>query len=385
MLSKRKTCQQPRFLFILNEARFFTTHRFSVAIAASEKGCEVHVAAPFEQGPVEEIRKRGFIYHDVPLQRGGTNVYGEIRLLISCFKLLRRVLPDVLHLVAMKPVIYGGLASRILNVPAVVHAVTGLGFLFIRETRATRLIRNLISPLYKFALAHPNCRVIFQNEDDLALFQSLELLSYENAIVIKGCGVNLGEFRPIPNPEGPPIVMFPARLIGDKGIREFVHAAQKLLRDGIKARFVLVGRNDPANPTDIPKSTLRAWESDGIIENWGYQTRMATILSQASIVCMPSYREGMPRVLLEAAACGIPIVTTDTPGCRDSVKDNVTGLLVPLKNGEITAAAIRRLLEDKTLRERFGSAARARALAEFSTEKFVKESLDTYYAVAGKF
>ena len=148
---------------------------------------------------------------------------------------------------------------------------------------------------------------------------------------------------------------------------------------------MLVGRNDPANPTDIPKSTLRAWESDGIIENWGYQTRMATILSQASIVCMPSYREGMPRVLLEAAACGIPIVTTDTPGCRDSVKDNVTGLLVPLKNGEITAAAIRRLLEDKTLRERFGSAARARALAEFSTEKFVKESLDTYYAVAGKF
>jgi glycosyltransferase involved in cell wall biosynthesis len=365
----------------MNEALFFTTHRISVALAAQAAGYEVHVAAPFEDGPVSVIRGCGFHYHDLPLKRGGRSLWGEARLLSRCFRLIRRIKPDLVHHVAMKPVIFGGLASRLLGVGAVVHAITGMGFLFIRDDWLARLLRTLIMPLYRYALGHPNGRVIFQNPDDLQMFLDNDLVRRETTVMIKGCGVDMTTFAPVDPPDEPLVVMFPARILGDKGIHEFIHAARALKTAGTSARFVLVGRRDPANPTDVAETAIRAWESEGLVEWWGFRTDMPAVLTQAHIICMPSYREGLPRGLIEAAACGLPIVTADVPGCREVVRHGETGLLVPVRDGRATAEAIGKLLDDPELRQAMGRAARQLALDEFTVEAFVADTLATYDAV----
>jgi glycosyltransferase involved in cell wall biosynthesis len=372
---------RPKLLFLLNEALFFTTHRMPVALAAKDLGCEVHVAAPFDEGPVEIIRANGFHYYDLPLKRGGRNPLAELRLLAAFFALIRKVKPDLVHHVAMKPVIFGGLASRVLRVPAAVFAVTGLGFLFVRDDWAARLIRSLITPLYRFALGHPNSITIFQNPDDRHLFSRRHLLKLDRAVTIRGCGVDMSEFRPGPKPEGPPIVMFPARIIGDKGVHEFIDAVRRLKAEGRDAHFVLVGRRDPANPTDVPEATIQSWQDEGLVEWWGYRQDMPDVLRQATIICMPSYREGLPRGLIEAAASGIAIVTTDVAGCREVVDHRLTGLLVPLKDGAATARAIGDLLDGPDICQQYARQARTKAKTEFSVEQFVADSLAVYEQV----
>lgn len=378
----------PRLLFLMNEALFFTTHRIAVALAAQDAGYDVHVAAPHEDGPVAVIRRCGFHFHDLPLKRGGRSLWGEMRLLGRCFQLIRGIKPDLVHHVAMKPVIFGGLVSRLLGVPAVVHAITGLGFLFIRDDWAARTIRSLIRPLYRYALGHPNGRVIFQNPDDLGMFLRQGLVREDITVMIKGCGVDMETFTPVPPPTVRPggriVVMFPARILGDKGVHEFIHAARALKIAGAQARFVLVGRRDPANPTDVAEATIRGWEAEGLVEWWGFRSDMPQVLPQAHIICMPSYREGLPRGLIEAAACGLPIVTADVPGCREVVRHGESGFLVPVRDGAATAAAIGQLLDDSTLRQRMGQAARQLALDEFTVEAFVSDTLATYDAVRAR-
>jgi len=378
-----------RLLFLMNEALFFTTHRVAVALAAQEAGYEVHVAAPHEDGPVAVIRGCGFHYHDLPLKRGGRSLPGELRLLARCFRLIRQIRPDLVHHVAMKPVIFGGLASRLLGVRAVVHAITGMGYLFIRDDWPARTLRALIRPLYRYALGHPNARVIFQNPDDLGLFLCQGLVREDITVMIKGCGVDMRIFAPVepavPPPEersdDPLLVIFPARILGDKGVYEFVHAARTLKAAGSQARFILVGRRDPANPTDVAETTILDWEREGLVEWWGFRTDMPEVLRQAHIICMPSYREGLPRGLIEAAACGLPIVTADVPGCREVVRDGESGILVPVRDGAATAAAIGRLLDDADLRHAMGRAARQLALDEFTVEAFVADTLAAYAAL----
>jgi len=373
----------PRLLFLMNEALFFTTHRMPVALAAREAGFEVHVAAPFDAEYVEAIRARGFAYHDIPLNRSGTSLPGEARLFLALLRLIARLRPALVHHVAMKPVIYGGVASRLLRQPAVVHAITGLGFLFLREDAKARLLRALIRPLYGFALHHPNARVIFQNPDDLGLFLRQGLVRQGDVVRIPGCGVDMAVFRPAETaaPRDRPLVMFPARILGDKGVREFVGAARLLRARGMAADFVLVGRRDANNPTDVPEAEIRGWEAEGLLRWRGFSREMPATLREADIVCMPSYREGLPRGLIEAAATGLPIVTADVPGCREVVRHGENGLLVPVRDAAATAEAVGRLLADPALRRRMGARSREIALAEFSVEQFVADTLAAYRAV----
>lgn len=373
---------RPKLLFLLNEALFFTTHRMPVALAAQQAGCEVHVAAPYEAASVEVIRANGFHYHDLPLKRGGRNPFAELRLLAAFFILLGRIRPHLVHHVAMKPVIFGGLASRILRVPAAVFAITGLGFLFVRDDWPVRLLRALIMPAYRFALGHRNGMTIFQNPDDHALFLRYHLIKPDRCTMIRGCGVEMSEFRPGAKAAGPPIVMFPARIIGDKGVHEFIDAARQLKAAGREARFVLVGRRDPDNPTDVPEATVRGWEREGLVEWWGYRQDMPAVLAQATVICMPSYREGLPRGLIEAAACGVAIVTTDVAGCREVVDHAVSGLLVPPRDGAATANAIGELLGQPEVCAGYARQARFKAEREFSLGQFVDDSIAVYAAVA---
>ncbi len=368
-----------KLLFLLNDAPFFVSHRLSLAVAAREAGMEVHVAVPYEEGAVATIRAAGISHHDYPLRRGARGPLGELRLIFAMARLMRRIGPDVLHCVTMKPVLYGGLLARLLGLPAVVHAVTGLGYLFLIEGPAARLQRRLVLALYRFALGHGNSRAIFQNPDDLELFRRHDLVDPERVVMIRGCGVNLQVFQAQAGEAG--LVVFPARIIGDKGAHEFVEAARLLKQKGVTARCVLVGRTDPDNPTYISEDEIKDWQDQGLVEWWGFADDMPALLGRAEIVCLPSYREGLPRVLIEAAATGKAIVTTDVPGCREVVAEDDNGFLVPARDGAALAGALERLLADPDLRRRMGARSRERAVAEFSVEEFVAASLATYRAV----
>jgi len=375
-----------RLLFLLNDAPFFVTHRLSVAVAARASGWEVHVAVPnqseAEVAAVATITAAGVIHHDAPLARGGTNPVSELRLLLAYWRLMRRLKPRLVHAVTMKPGAYGGAVARLLGVPGLVVAVTGLGFLFLRDTLKTRILRKIVLTLYGFGLGHRNARAIFQNPDDQALFEQHGLLHATPAHMIKGCGVDLDVFAPTPEPDGAPVVVFPARLIGDKGVHEFIAAARAAKQKGLDAVFRLVGRTDADNPTGLGEATIRQWEAEGLVEWRGFATDMPKMFSENHIVCLPSYREGLPRTLIEAAACGRAIVTTDVPGCREVVRDGDNGLLVPARDGAATAAAVIRLIEDPDLRRAMAARGRAIAEAEFSLESFVDRSLQVYDEVA---
>jgi glycosyltransferase involved in cell wall biosynthesis len=374
--------KQRRLLFLLNDAPFFVTHRLAVAIAARAAGWEVHVAAPDDEEAVKIITAAGVIHHDAPLARGGTNPFSEFKLMRAYWKLIRRLRPDLVHAVTMKPGAYGAVVARLLGVPALVVAVTGLGFLFLRDTPKTRLLRWIVLRLYGFGLGHKNCRAIFQNPDDRALFERRNLIGATPVHIIRGCGVDLAVFAPRPEPDGPPIVVFPARLIDDKGIREFLVAARTARDKGLDARFRLVGRTDADNPTDVGEATIRRWEAAGLVEWLGFADDMPKMFAACHIVCLPSYREGLPRTLIEAAACGRAIVTSDAPGCRDVVVDGDNGLLAPVRDGGAVADAVIRLIEDPALRRRMAARGRAIAEADFSVELFVAQSLKVYDEVA---
>lgn len=375
-----------RLLIVVQEALFFTTHRLPVGRAMQRRGWTVHVAAPADPAIVEQLQAEGFVFHPIPLTRSGLNPLAELKLLLALLGLFLRLRPQLAHLVSIKPMVWGGLAARLTGVPAVIHAITGLGYVFTeardRADARITLLRNLISGLYRLALAHRNSIAIFQNPDDLAVFEARQLVRPDKWVMIRGCGVDMDVFAAQPEPvidaAHPPVVMFPARLLGDKGVREFVAAAEQLRAEHVKARFVLVGRRDPANKTDIGAEQLQRWIDSGVVEYWGFSDAMPAMLPRAHIIVLPSYREGLPRGLIEAAAIGRAIVTADAPGCREVVRHEETGLLVPVGDGRATAAAIRRLLTDDALRHRLAARSRAIAVDEFSVEQFVAASLQTY-------
>jgi glycosyltransferase involved in cell wall biosynthesis len=374
--------QPKRLLLLLNDAPFFVTHRLSVGIAAKAAGWEVHVAVPFEAQAVSRIEAEGLIHHDVPLARGGTNPVAELKLLAAYWRLMGDIKPDLVHAVTMKPGAYGGAVARLRGVPSLVVAVTGLGFLFLRDTMKTRILRKIVLGLYGFGLGHKNARAIFQNPDDEALFNERKLIGKTPVHMIKGCGVDLESFAITPEPAGKPVVTFPARLIGDKGLLEFIDAAKRCKENGIEAIFRLVGRTDADNPTDIGEATVRQWEAQGLVEWLGFSGDMPAVFRDCHIVCLPSYREGLPRTLIEATASGRAIVTTDVPGCREIVQHGENGLLVPARDGAATAAAITDLVTHAGKRQRMAKKGRAIAEASFSVQKFVADSLAVYNEIS---
>jgi glycosyltransferase involved in cell wall biosynthesis len=370
-----------RLLFVVNDAGFFLSHRLPVAIAAREAGWEVHVAAPADAA-AGRIVAAGFTHHAIPLTRSGMHPYRELRLLVSIARLFRRLRPSLVHLVSIKPVLYGGLAARMTGVPAAVSAVSGLGHMFLGNELRIRLLRAVAIRAYRAALGHHNMRVVFQNPDDIALFEELRLVDPSRAVLIRSSGVDPVMFAARPEPAPPLVAMLPARLLSTKGVHEFVQAARILRPVNREWRFVLVGAPDPGNPATCREEDVRKWVDEGIVESWGHRDDMPETLARAHVVCLPSYREGFPKVLLEAAACGRAVVTSDVPGCREAVEDGVTGLLVTVRDPAALAGAIRRLFEDAGLRTGMGRRGRTRVETEFSAEKVASAHLDIYRRLA---
>ncbi len=373
---------RPTILYLVTEDWYFVSHRLALATAAVRAGYRVVVACRVQaHGSV--ISAAGCEVIPVGLRREGRSPLGEIRAILELVRLYRSVRPSLVHHVALKPVLYGSLAARLGGHPRVVNALAGLGFVFTGTTRRARFLRPWVQFAFRVLLAPAGSIVLFQNPDDRDLLVSRGLVPAEQTALIRGSGVDLARFRVMPEPDGVPIVLLPARMLWDKGVGEFVDAARQLCTEGIVARFVLVGGEDPANPAAIPRAQLEAWQRNGVVEWWNHQEDMPAVLARASIVCLPSYREGLPKSLLEAAAVGRALVTTDVPGCKEVVVQSVNGLLVPARDAIKLATALRELLLDPERRRSMGAAARAVAEKEFSTDRVIHETLALYRNLLG--
>lgn len=372
--------RRPTLLFLVTEDWYFVSHRLPLARAAVEAGYRVVVATRVRQHE-RHITSAGCEVIPIQLRREGRSPIGELRAIIELVRLYRRVRPEIVHHVALKPVLYGSIAARCAGRPKVINAIAGLGYAFTGNSLEARLLRPLVSAAYKLLIAPRGGVVLVQNPDDRDLLLSRRLAPAEAIALIRGSGVDLAQFRVTPEPSGTPVVMLPARMLRDKGVEDFVESARILQHRGIAVRCVLAGGEDPANPAAIPLTQLRQWNAEGIVEWWGHQEDMPLALSQASVVCLPSYREGLPKALLEGAAAGRPLVATDVPGCREVVKSGENGLLVPVADPVKLADAIELLLGHPDERSAMGRRAREVAELEFSVTRVVEQTLALYQQV----
>jgi glycosyltransferase involved in cell wall biosynthesis len=376
--------RKPVLLYVVNVAWFFCLHRMHIARAALAAGFDVHVAtAPDSSDHVEQIKAAGLNFHELELRRGRWSVLEECRLAASLYTLYREIRPDIVHHVTIKPVLCGTLAARLARVPAVVNSVSGLGFIFTATDRWASFRRIAVSLAYKVLFRRAAVQVIFENNDDLKMFLDRRIIKPDQATLIRGVGVDLERFRLGAPRSGVPLVVLPARMLWDKGIREFCLAAAAVQGWGIQARFALVGGLDGENPASIPESWLREQERTGVVEWWGWRKDMAAVYAAAHVVCLPSYREGLPTVLLEAAACGCALVATNVPGCREVVRDGETGLLVESRDPTALAQALRSVILDSSLRQRISSAAQNRVAAEFSADQVRTSTTQLYGELLG--
>ena len=374
----------PSLLYVVNTPRFFLSHRLSLALAAQTAGYRVEVATgPGSARDAALIDAAGFGHHRLPLARSSTNPAHEVRLCAALSGLFRRLRPDLVHLVTIKPVLYGGLLARLFRVPGVVSAISGMGHVFADDRH--RALRWGVEQLYGAALGHRNGRVILQNELDRHDLQRIGALPFGRDVTMPGSGVDLDTFYPTPLPaaESRPLVVLPARMVWDKGVSEFVQAARQLQSSGVDARFALVGAEDPDSAHPVPRRQLQEWQLQGEVEWWGYRDDMPEVLAAASLVVLPStYREGMPKALQEAAASGRAIVTTDAPGCRDVVDPGRSGLLIRPGDALDLAEKIGTLLADRPRLAAMGACGRRKAEAEFGVEQVVAAHLEVYRALS---
>ena len=365
-----------KLLFIVNVDWFFISHRLPIAIAAIEEGYDVHIACGITDKK-ELLEREGIIVHPLALSRSGVGLFGELKTLKQLYSIIRDIKPDIIHSVTIKPVLYGNIVARLLSVPVRVSAISGLGYVFIAAGIKAKLFRTLISSLYKLALSGAKA-VIFQNSADRDILRKLGVVHQEQEIFIRGSGVNLNHYPVLSEPTGQPVVMLIARLLIDKGVNEFAEAARIIKSQRSDVRMVLVGDADLENPKSVSPCQINEWVADGIIEHWGYSNKVAEVIPQSNIMVLPSYREGLPKSLIEAAACGRAVITTDVPGCRDAIEPNQTGVLVPAKSSEPLAEAIMTLLADDKLRNSLAISGRALAESEFDINDVVSKHLAIY-------
>jgi glycosyltransferase involved in cell wall biosynthesis len=322
------------------------------------------------------LETAGFKWRPFAIERKGTNPLAELAAIWRLARLYRELQPQVVHHFTIKPVLYGSIAARHAGVPHVLNAITGLGHVFIDNRPGTRVVRTIVKILYRFSLG--GTIVIFQNNDDLKLFTSLGIVQPRQTHLIAGSGVNLKHFAAKTELEGAPVVILPGRLLKTKGVEEFVAAAKDLKRKGTNARFVLVGNTDFDNPSSVTREELEGWQTHGSIEWWGWRDDMNTVFAQANIICLPSYREGLSRTLLEAAASGRALVATDVPGCRDIVHNNENGFLVPVRNVPLLAKALEQLIQNPGLRHSMGLRGRQIVEENFSEQTIIEQTIRLY-------
>jgi len=369
-------------LFLVTEDWYFCSHRLPIARAARAAGARVIVATRVDaHGAL--IEREGFGLVSLPWRRRSTNPLREVRAFISICRLYRRERPDVVHHVAIKPVVYGGLAARCAGVPNQVNAIAGLGYLETSRQLRARLLRPVFRAVLRIAWRGGGAHAIVQNPDDAAALVSSGLLEAGRVHAIRGSGVDVERFAPAPEAPGRVNVTFAGRLLWSKGIGELVEAARLLRARGVDLDIHLVGEPDRENPESVPDAALRGWVAEGTVVSHPWSDDMPAVWRAAHVAVLPSYREGLPKSLLEAAASARALVATDVPGCREIARDGVNALLVPARDAGALAGAIERLALDPSLRRRFGAAGREIVEREFAESIVVARTLDLYRRVIG--
>jgi len=375
-------------LIVEGHPTYFCSHRLPWARRAAAEGYDVHVTA-LKTGGEDRVRDAGFPFHPIADGDRGQNPLSELGLVVRLARLVRRLDPDLAHFITLRAVLYGAPAARLLGVPSVLNSVTGLGYLFADDGWTSRVLRWGVVQALRVALGHPNQRTSFHNPDNASLFTTRGLVAEDETFVTLGSGVDPARFPAVaeaPVGDDGPLVLLPTRLLWHKGVGVFVEAARQLRSNGTWARFAIVGGTDPENPASVPDAVVQAWHDAGPIEWWGSQPSddMPRVLQRAHVVCLPSYyREGVPKVLLEAASTGRPIVTTDVPGCREIVAHGENGFLVPPQDPDALAARLHQLLTDDALRHRMGRAGRARVEARFTAEQVATSIVEAYDQLTG--
>lgn len=369
---------RPKILFVVAEDWYFWSHRRPIATAALLNGYDVFVATRVGNCG-EKIVEAGFRLIPLRLNRSSYSLFHELRTVSELRSIYRREKPDIVHHIALKPILYGSMAALGNKRTQVINAFAGLGYLVSSSSFKAKVLRRVLWKMFCFLLNRPNSFLLLQNREDRDLLVAEVGVPPEKTTIIRGSGVNANEFQATDEAPGVPIVLLSSRMLWIKGISDFVEAAKLLRAGGINARFVLAGDTDPGSPGAIPREKLQEWQNAGTVEWWGHQQSMAQTLQQASVVCLPSHGgEGVPKALIEAAASERAIVATDVPGCRDIVRHGTNGLLVPPKNPAALAEAIARLLNDAALRAEMGRHGREIAVNEFSEEKVIQQTLALY-------
>lgn len=366
-----------KLVFLISEDWFFALHFLPLARAIADHGYDVSVATRVKDHG-EKIRAAGLRLHPISFDRAGLNPAGawsEFKAVSALYKTIR---PSIVHHIAMKPVVIGTAAARRHNVPGIVNMIVGLGYAFSGESMRARAVRHFAEPLLRRALSAQNAQTIVQHEGDVQDLTRPNLAPLNRITTLPGVGITSQEFDVPDPPPGPPLVVLPARLLRDKGVLEFAAAARTLKREGIAARFALVGAPDATNPTSLTQIELDTIRAEGAVELWGWRDDMANVLAEASIVCLPSYYEGLPKSLLEAAAARRAIVAADIPGCRQIVLNGDAGWLAPPRDIPALETALRSAITQPALRTSYAAKAQEHARANYTLEAITSATLDLY-------
>ncbi|MGB4107681.1 MAG: glycosyltransferase family 4 protein [Alphaproteobacteria bacterium] len=369
-----------KILYVLAETGDFWSSRLPLALAAQARGCEIHLAAPGASSD-SKLKAQGFTGHDLPLMQNGFSPLSALKTIFALRKILQDLNPDLVHTITLKYSLLTGIAMRGMRGLKTVYTIAGLGYLFSGHDLKSKIMLCLAAPFLKHVLRNPDAVVTFQNSDDMNILVRKNFVAEENCVLIPGSGVDIEKFSPRAGTDNslPPLVLMPTRLVRDKGVSVFIEMAKILEKRQIPARFQVAGGVTDHNPLAISKEEMQRMVAGTPVEWIGRVDDMPALYAQAALIAYPSwYREGIPRVLLEAAAMGKACVTTDHPGCREAVAHNENGLLVPVKDAEATADAVEKILTDSALQKKMEISARARAEREFATAHIVEKTIKIY-------
>lgn len=368
-----------RIVFFANTDWYLYNFRLALARELAARGAEVVMVSP-AGAYGERLEQAGFTWIPLRMNRRGLNPLEEVGVIREVYGIYRRVRPDLVHHFTIKPVVYGAIAARLAGVRAVVNAIAGLGYVFSSDAPRAAILRPFVRRFLRSALNGKSTRVVVQNSDDRAELLAHNLVTDAAIRLIRGSGVNTDLYAPRParSAHDPPRVLLATRLLRDKGVAEFVAAADIVRRSGGSALFLMAGAPDPGNPSAVSGEEIEEWHRRGSVVALGHVEDMRELLGSVDIVVLPSYREGVPRILIEAASAGLPLVATDVPGCREIVEHGVNGLLVPPRNAGELAAAISKLLASPDLRGQMGSRGRDKVIAEFDERIVIRRTIDVY-------
>jgi len=366
-----------KILYIINVDWFFISHFLPLGKEALKRGHAVHIACGITDKQ-EYLEDLGFIVHPLPILRSGTDLFKELQTMSAMYKVIQFVQPDILELFTIKPLLYGGIVSRFFTIKKRVFYITGLGYVFVAKGVKGFVIRNIVKAMYKLAISGKNNTIVTENIFDKELINSLKAVDKKQIKIIKGAGVDLDQYKYAQEDNDNLKVTMACRLLRDKGIFEYIEAAKILKNKGIDVEFEIYGDIDIYNPATLHDEDLEKIKKEGFVTVHKFSSDIANVFSNVNIVVLPSYREGLPKVLVEAAACGRAVVTTDVPGCRDAIEVNVTGLLCKVRDATSLAQQIEKLILDPELRNSMGKAGRELAEKEFDIKKVVKKHFEIY-------